>query len=79
MDHKNSLKFPDDVGISNDAKNLICSFLTDRHNRLGRNGVEEIKGHRFFVNDQWNFDNIRQCKWISEISFKRQHVGIFIL
>lgn len=62
MDHKNALKFPDDIGISNDAKSLICSFLTDRHTRLGRNGVEEIKAHRFFVNDQWTFDSIRSCK-----------------
>lgn len=30
MDHKNSLSFPDDVEISQAAKNLICSFLTDR-------------------------------------------------
>ena len=30
MDHKNSLKFPDDIEISKDAKHLICSFLTDR-------------------------------------------------
>jgi len=72
MDHKNALKFPDDVGISNDAKSLICSFLTDRHNRLGRNGVEEIKSHRFFLNDQWNFDNIRLCKLIL-YSLPRKH------
>lgn len=30
MDHKNSLKFPDDIEISKDAKHFICSFLTDR-------------------------------------------------
>ena len=30
MDHKNSLSFPDDVEMSNDAKQLICGFLTDR-------------------------------------------------
>uniref|UniRef100_A0A3P8XSC2 Rho-associated protein kinase 2 n=1 Tax=Esox lucius TaxID=8010 RepID=A0A3P8XSC2_ESOLU len=59
MDHKNSLNFPDDVEISKDAKNLICAFLTDREVRLGRNGVEEIKRHPFFKNDQWNFDSIR--------------------
>ncbi|CAB1335344.1 unnamed protein product, partial [Coregonus sp. 'balchen'] len=59
MDHKNSLNFPDDVEISKDAKNLICAFLTDRDVRLGRNGVEEIKRHPFFKNDQWNFDSIR--------------------
>uniref|UniRef100_A0A669E4Y2 Rho-associated protein kinase 2 n=1 Tax=Oreochromis niloticus TaxID=8128 RepID=A0A669E4Y2_ORENI len=59
MDHKNSLNFPDDVEISNDAKNIICAFLTDREMRLGRNGVEEIKRHPFFKNDQWTFDTIR--------------------
>uniref|UniRef100_A0A3P8R6R3 Rho-associated protein kinase 2 n=1 Tax=Astatotilapia calliptera TaxID=8154 RepID=A0A3P8R6R3_ASTCA len=59
MDHKNSLNFPDDVEISNNAKNIICAFLTDREVRLGRNGVEEIKRHPFFKNDQWTFDTIR--------------------
>ncbi|XP_020498744.1 rho-associated protein kinase 2 isoform X1 [Labrus bergylta] len=60
MDHKNSLNFPDDVDISKDAKNIICAFLTDREVRLGRNGVEEIKRHPFFKNDQWTFDTIRE-------------------
>uniref|UniRef100_A0A3B4Z057 Rho-associated protein kinase 2 n=1 Tax=Stegastes partitus TaxID=144197 RepID=A0A3B4Z057_9TELE len=59
MDHKNSLNFPDDVEISKDAKNIICAFLIDREVRLGRNGVEEIKRHPFFKNDQWTFDTIR--------------------
>lgn len=60
MDHKNSLCFPEDTEISKHAKNLICAFLTDREVRLGRNGVEEIKQHPFFKNDQWNWDNIRE-------------------
>ncbi|KAJ6654057.1 hypothetical protein lerEdw1_007483 [Lerista edwardsae] len=60
MDHKNSLHFPDDVEISKHAKDLICAFLTDREVRLGRNGVDEIKSHLFFKNDQWNWDNIRE-------------------
>ncbi|XP_077477029.1 rho-associated protein kinase 2 isoform X1 [Stigmatopora argus] len=60
MDHKNSLNFPDDVEISKDAKNIICAFLTDREVRLGQNGVEEIKRHPFFKNDQWTFDTIRE-------------------
>uniref|UniRef100_A0A8C8UBA1 Rho-associated protein kinase 2 n=1 Tax=Peromyscus maniculatus bairdii TaxID=230844 RepID=A0A8C8UBA1_PERMB len=60
MDHKNSLCFPEDTEISKHAKNLICAFLTDREVRLGRNGVEEIKQHPFFKNDQWNWENIRE-------------------
>uniref|UniRef100_A0A668ACX8 non-specific serine/threonine protein kinase n=1 Tax=Myripristis murdjan TaxID=586833 RepID=A0A668ACX8_9TELE len=59
MDHKNSLTFPDDIEMSKDAKALICAFLSDREVRLGRTGVDEIKRHPFFKNDQWTFDTIR--------------------
>ncbi|XP_054283901.1 rho-associated protein kinase 2 isoform X2 [Macrosteles quadrilineatus] len=61
MDHRNSLHFPSDIEISHQAKSLIFGFLTDRTQRLGRNGVEEIKSHPFFQNDQWTFDNLRDC------------------
>ena len=30
MDHRNSLTFPSEVEMSNEAKSLICAFLTDR-------------------------------------------------
>ncbi|XP_032398221.1 rho-associated protein kinase 2 isoform X4 [Etheostoma spectabile] len=60
MNHKNTLIFPEDVEMSQDAKDLICAFLTDRKVRLGRTGVDEIKCHPFFKNDQWTFDNIRE-------------------
>jgi len=59
MDHEKSLQFPDDIQISPSAKTLICAFLTNRHHRLGRAGVEEIKKHRFFKNDLWDWLNIR--------------------
>ncbi|XP_064202990.1 rho-associated protein kinase 1 [Anguilla rostrata] len=61
MNHKNALTFPDDSEISKDAKNLICAFLTDREVRLGRNGVDEIKRHPFFKNDQWTWESIRDA------------------
>ncbi|GBN00144.1 Rho-associated protein kinase 1, partial [Araneus ventricosus] len=60
IDHKNSLTFPEDVEISKEAKDLICSFLTDRHERLGRNGVEEIKRHPFFRSEDFTFENLRE-------------------
>ncbi|XP_068432989.1 rho-associated protein kinase 2-like isoform X2 [Clinocottus analis] len=62
MNHKNTLIFPDDVEMSQDAKDLICAFLADRKVRLGRTGVDEIKCHPFFKNDQWTFDNIRETE-----------------
>ncbi|XP_022180412.1 rho-associated protein kinase 2 isoform X1 [Myzus persicae] len=61
MDHKNSLNFPSDIEISQNAKSLIYAFLTNRKKRLGRNGISEIKDHPFFQNDQWTFDNLRDC------------------
>uniref|UniRef100_A0A4W6FJX6 non-specific serine/threonine protein kinase n=1 Tax=Lates calcarifer TaxID=8187 RepID=A0A4W6FJX6_LATCA len=64
MNHKNSLVFPDDIEMSQDAKDLICAFLTDRTVRLGRTSVDEIKCHPFFKNDQWTFDNIRESKCV---------------
>ena len=61
MDHKNNLVFPDDCEISNEAKSLICGFLTDRLDRLGRNNVDEIKQHPFFKKyNKWTFENIRE-------------------
>ncbi|XP_030377944.1 rho-associated protein kinase 1 isoform X1 [Scaptodrosophila lebanonensis] len=60
MDHKNSLSFPAEVEISENAKALIRAFLTDRTQRLGRYGIDEIKAHPFFRNDLWSFDNIRE-------------------
>ena len=61
MEHQNSLSFPADVEISEDARNLISSFLSDQNSRLGKKGVDEIKNHRFFQNNKWTFDNIRDC------------------
>ncbi|KAK0132271.1 Rho-associated protein kinase 2 [Merluccius polli] len=60
MDHKNSLRFPEDVEMSRDVRDLISLFLTDREVRLGRSTVDEIQRHPFFKNDQWTFDTIRQ-------------------
>lgn len=60
MDHKNSLKFDPEAIISRDAKSLIRAFLTDQSDRLGKNGVNDIKTHPFFENENWNFDNIHQ-------------------
>lgn len=39
------------------------SLLFLRLERLGKNGVEDIKRHKFFINDQWTMSNIRQCTY----------------
>lgn len=32
--------------------------------RLGRNGVDDIKRHAFFQNNQWTFDIIRESECV---------------
>ena len=63
LDHQNSLKFPDDVPQNNFqkvAQDLIRKFLTYQDQRLGARGIEPIKKHPFFINDEWTWDNIRE-------------------
>jgi len=40
----------------------MTQMMNCRTQRLGRVGVEEIKAHKFFINDQWTFETIRDCK-----------------
>ncbi|KAI9144716.1 kinase-like domain-containing protein, partial [Paraphysoderma sedebokerense] len=54
MNHKKSLKFPEDIEISEDCKDLIKQLLSDRSGRLGKNGPEEIKKHPWFKGIEWN-------------------------
>lgn len=55
------MKFPELPEISANAESLIRAFLTGREERLGRRGIEDVKRHPFFQNDDWTFDNIREC------------------
>lgn len=32
---------------------MICKLIADRHQRLGVNGVQEIKAHPFFAGINW--------------------------
>jgi len=58
MNWKETLVFPDDMEISPEAKDLIRRWLCEPENRLGVNGIEEIKAHPFFRGIDWN--NLRQ-------------------
>lgn len=60
MNHEKSLEFPDEPLLSAEAKSLIRSFLKERTQRLGRNGIDEIKRHAFFQHSDWAFENLRE-------------------
>ena len=57
---KKFLKIPDDIIISKEAEDLISKMINNSDERLGKNGVEEIKAHPFFKDVDW--DNIRNTK-----------------
>ena len=57
---ENYLRFPEQVKISNLAKDLIFKLLTYSDMRLGKNGSEEIKAHPFFKGINWK--KIRDMK-----------------
>ncbi|CAB3407058.1 unnamed protein product [Caenorhabditis bovis] len=61
MNHKTSLKYPEDAQISDKAKDIIRRFLSAAPERLGKNGVDEIRQHPFFKNDEWTFETLRQA------------------
>ena len=47
------LKFPDNRKISKNAKDLIMKLVNNSENRLGKNGIQEIKTHPFFKGINW--------------------------
>ncbi|VDN39021.1 unnamed protein product, partial [Gongylonema pulchrum] len=59
--HATELNFPEDVEMSEHAKDMIRAFLSSSEKRLGKDGVESIKQHPFFLNDEWTFETIRQA------------------
>ncbi|KAF9349541.1 Serine/threonine-protein kinase MRCK gamma [Mortierella sp. AD094] len=58
-DHEKNLSFDKAPSLSNECKDLITRLLARKENRLGKNGVEEIKAHSFFKSIDW--DNIRKA------------------
>ncbi|MFS7910594.1 putative non-specific serine/threonine protein kinase [Helianthus anomalus] len=47
------LKFPEEVKLSTEAKDLICKLLCNVEKRLGTKGAYEIKVHPWFKGIEW--------------------------
>ncbi|GAA0147591.1 non-receptor serine/threonine protein kinase [Lithospermum erythrorhizon] len=50
---RSHLKFPDEVKLSPEAKDLISKLLCNVNHRLGTNGANEIKVHPWFTGTDW--------------------------
>jgi len=55
MTWKENLIFPPEVPISNNARSLISRLVCNVDERLGKNGVEEIKEHQFLHGSDWEY------------------------
>ncbi|CAK8679342.1 unnamed protein product [Clavelina lepadiformis] len=53
MNWRTTLVFPDEVPISDVARNLILSLCTDPDKRLGLSGVQSLKSQKFFRGVDW--------------------------
>ncbi|KAE7998512.1 hypothetical protein FH972_003051 [Carpinus fangiana] len=51
---KNHLKFPEEVRLTPEAKDLICRLLCDVEHRLGTGGADQIKAHPWFKDVVWD-------------------------
>ncbi|QCE07596.1 serine/threonine kinase 38 [Vigna unguiculata] len=57
---RNYLKFPEEVKLSAEAKDLISRLLCNVEQRLGTKGADEIKAHPWFKGIEW--DKLYQMK-----------------
>jgi serine/threonine kinase 38 len=60
INFEKTFRIPQDVQLSPEAVDLMTKLITRASNRLGRNGVAEVKAHPFFKGIDW--DNIRSQK-----------------
>lgn len=60
MSWKKHLKYPSNVKVSDEVKDLMNGLMNDVDKRLGYNGAEEIKRHPWFKDVDWN--NLKSMK-----------------
>ncbi|KAA6363721.1 MAG: hypothetical protein EZS28_040752 [Streblomastix strix] len=53
LHYKETLQFPSDVQLSDEAVDLIRNLMTDAMRRLGTRSVSDIKNHGFFRGIEW--------------------------
>ncbi|XP_030480192.1 uncharacterized protein LOC115697359 [Cannabis sativa] len=61
------LKFPEEVKLSAEAKDLICKLLCNVEHRLGTKGAHEIKAHPWFEGLQWDRVYQMEAAFIPEV------------
>jgi serine/threonine kinase 38 len=65
---KKSLVIPPEANLSPSSIDLIKRLITDPNERLGINGVAEIKAHPFFVGIDWKNIRDKKAPYIPEVN-----------
>eukprot|EP01136_Pigoraptor_vietnamica_P015527 Opistho-1_new@58791 len=66
--YKRALTFPEELGLSEDAIDLITKLCTGQAARLGRKGADEIKQHPFFKSIDWSKLRKSRAPFIPELA-----------
>lgn len=65
---KKTFVIPPEANLSPAAIDLLKKLVADSENRLGRNGVEEIKSHPFFDGMDWDGLRKRKVPYLPNVS-----------
>ncbi|XP_055343191.1 serine/threonine-protein kinase MRCK alpha-like [Paramacrobiotus metropolitanus] len=68
MNHTVHLKFPEDVEISDPAKDLMKRLICNAEHRLGKNGLQDFCDHPFFKGIEWKTLRESTPPFIPEVS-----------
>ncbi|KAJ8330632.1 hypothetical protein O5D80_001153 [Batrachochytrium dendrobatidis] len=68
MNHKKYFAFPDDIEISDTCKNFIQGLICASEERLGKNGIDEIKSHPWFAGIPWSDLRDSTAPFVPELS-----------
>ena len=69
MNHKNCFDFPNDVEVSEEAKDLMKRLICSAEIRLGQNGIGDFKNHPWFTGISWDESFTEQtAPYIPEVS-----------
>ena len=69
MNHKNCFDFPNDVEVSEEAKDLMRRLICSAEIRLGQNGIGDFKNHPWFTGITWDESLTEQtAPYIPEVS-----------
>lgn len=68
MNWRKHLKFPSNVKVSDEVKDLMIGLINDVDKRLGYNGSEEIKRHPWFKDIDWNNLSLMKPPYVPRVS-----------